>query len=323
MEALISVIVPVYNVESYLSGCIESLLAQTHKNLEIILIDDGSTDKSGFICDEYANKDERIKVIHQKNSGVSAARNAGLDAAKGEYVGFVDSDDYVTEDMYGYLLSLCVKYDAEIVQIGRIYTNKVYSERECPEAKKEKLHFVDKEKALHELLCAKSVRSSLWSKLYKKKLFETIRLDTSLVNGEDGITNYQLISQTKRILLSNKVCYFYYTRQDSCTKGGVNEKIYNSVSQIHSYSIIEKNSRLKKSWKFNVALRAINYLHRSVRQNNFEHFEELRKYVVDAKSVLLQPWKYRVKGARLFHLYFVLIWLSPALYKKLILLKKR
>ena len=100
MDELISVILPVYNVQQYLEKCIESVVNQTYKNLEIILIDDGSTDMSGKICDEFAEKDGRIKVIHSKNGGVSAARNIGLDIATGEYIGFVDSDDWIESQMY-------------------------------------------------------------------------------------------------------------------------------------------------------------------------------------------------------------------------------
>lgn len=323
MEALISVIVPVYNVEKYLEGCINSLVSQTYKNLEIILVDDGSTDESGLICDKFAKNDCRIKVIHKENGGVSSARNTGIDVASGDYIGFVDSDDYIAEDMYEYLLELSLKHNVSIVQCGRIYTNKVYSGRISPKQEEEKLRFVDKETALHELLCAKSVRSSLWSKLYKKELFEAVRLDTSLVNGEDGIANYQLISQTDKILVSNKPCYYYYSRENSCTKGSVNEKIYENIARIREYAELEKNKRLKKSWDFNVALKSMNYLHRAVAQNNLVHFEELRSNVASAKSILLHPIKYRVKNARLFHFYFLLIWLCPSLYKKVISLRKR
>ena len=105
MEKLISVIVPVYNVEEYVEKCVLSIINQTYKNLEIILVDDGSTDNSGKICDEIAIKDNRIKVIHKKNGGLSDARNVGIDIAKGDYLGFVDSDDYIDPDMYSILLN--------------------------------------------------------------------------------------------------------------------------------------------------------------------------------------------------------------------------
>ena len=323
MEALISVIVPVYNVEKYLKGCLNSIVEQTYKNLEIILVDDGSTDESGNICDMYAAKDKRIKVIHSQNGGVSSARNKGIDAAKGDYIGFVDSDDYITDDMYEYMLGLALKYNVGIVQCGRTYTSRVYEDRKLLKQEKEKLRLVEKENALHELLCSKSVRSSLCYKLYKKELFENVRMDTTLVNGEDGIANYHLINQTDKILLSNKICYFYYNREGSCTKGLVNEKIYNNIGQIKAYAKVEKNKRLKKSWDFNIALKSMNYLYRAISQNEFEHFEELRANVVSAKSILLNPFKYRVKNAKLFHFYFILIWLSPNLYKRIIRLRKR
>ena len=111
---LISIIIPVYNVEQYLSRCIDSVINQTYKNLEIILIDDGSTDDSGEICDEYALKDNRIKVMHKQNGGVSSARNEGLDISKGNYIGFIDSDDFIEKDMYEFLYDLLTKNNCDI-----------------------------------------------------------------------------------------------------------------------------------------------------------------------------------------------------------------
>ena len=108
---LISVIVPIYDVESYLPKCVESVLRQTYTNLEIILVDDGSPDNSGKICDDFAARDPRVRVIHKENGGLSSARNAGLDAAHGEYITFLDSDDWIAEDAYEHLLSVLRKYD--------------------------------------------------------------------------------------------------------------------------------------------------------------------------------------------------------------------
>lgn len=111
----ISIIVPVYNVERYIERCVESICQQTYTNTEIILVDDGSTDSSGKICDEIAVKDPRIRVIHQQNSGLSAARNAGLAVAKGEYIAFVDSDDYIAQEMYSVMIENMEKYDLDII----------------------------------------------------------------------------------------------------------------------------------------------------------------------------------------------------------------
>lgn len=323
MNLKISIVVPVYNVENYVSNCITSLLKQTYKNIEIILIDDGSLDNSGKICDEYAKKDERVRVIHQENSGVSVARNRGIEISTGDYIGFVDSDDYVSEEMYEHLLFVCLKYNVDIAQCDRVYTDKLYTEREKTENTFEKIKIIDREKALHELLCSQSVRSSLWSKLYKKRLFDHVRLDHQLISGEDGIANYQLISQTKKIAVSDKACYYYYQRPGSCTTGSLNERIYNSIGIIQNYADSEKNKKLKKSWKFNIALKAINYLRRAIVQNKLENFKELRMYVTAAKCTLLQPYKFRVKKDKFIQLHVLLIWLAPWLYKKLILLNNK
>lgn len=113
-EDLISIIVPVYKVENYLSKCLDSMICQTYKNIEIILVDDGSPDNSGKICDDYAKKDSRIKVIHKENGGLSDARNAGLKIATGKYIGFVDSDDYISVEMYEKLYNQAKKEDADI-----------------------------------------------------------------------------------------------------------------------------------------------------------------------------------------------------------------
>lgn len=114
--SMLSVIVPVYKVEPFLKRCVDSIIHQTYKNLEIILVDDGSPDNCGAICDEYANKDDRIKVIHKENGGQSSARNVGIAIAKGDYIAFVDSDDWIDSDMYETLIGLAEKYDADIAE---------------------------------------------------------------------------------------------------------------------------------------------------------------------------------------------------------------
>ena len=132
----VSVIVPVYKVAAYLPRCVDSILAQTWRNLEIILVDDGSPDECGSICDVYAEKDPRIRVIHKENGGLSSARNAGLDTASGEYIGFVDSDDWIEPEMYARMLALMEKYDAKMVCAGRYDVDGRTGERSvglCPE----------------------------------------------------------------------------------------------------------------------------------------------------------------------------------------------
>lgn len=121
----ISIIVPIYNVEKYVRQCIESIINQTYKNLQIILVDDGSTDTSGLICDEYASIDDRIEVIHKKNGGLVTARKIGLQKAKGEYIGFVDGDDYIDDNMYESLLGYILKKDVDMVHTGYWYEKEI------------------------------------------------------------------------------------------------------------------------------------------------------------------------------------------------------
>ena len=134
-SALISVIVPVYNVEPYLPRCIDSILAQTYSNLEVILVDDGAKDASGAICDDYAGKESRIKVIHKENGGLSSARNAGIDIARGEYLAFVDSDDWIEPDAYEYMLEQMLQSGAKLACAGRYDVNGETGEKKiglCP-----------------------------------------------------------------------------------------------------------------------------------------------------------------------------------------------
>ena len=138
-EKLISVIIPVYNVEKYLRRCIDSVINQTYKNLEIIIVDDGSTDNSSNICDEYTNKDSRVKVVHKENGGLSSARNVGIELAKGDLIAFVDSDDYIELEMYEKLKENMDKYDSDIA-ICQYYNSFKYSIKRQIGVEEEKIY---------------------------------------------------------------------------------------------------------------------------------------------------------------------------------------
>lgn len=167
---MITVVVPVYNVENYIKKCVESILNQTYRKLEIILVDDGSTDKSGEICDEFSVIDSRIKVIHKKNGGLSDARNAGLKIATGNYVTFVDSDDYIAVDMYRTMIEAMNRNKAEIGVCGIGYiTNGVIREISCLPAEK-----VYKEDALITYFSTNDLNTSVCNKIFKRTLFEGI-----------------------------------------------------------------------------------------------------------------------------------------------------
>lgn len=210
---LISVIIPVYNVEKYLKNCIDSVIAQTYKNIEIILVDDGSQDGCGVICDEYVEKDSRIKVFHKENGGLSDARNVGIEQATGKYITFIDSDDCVSSEYVEYLHELLTKNNTKIsiaahtvvsnkkrINFGEGYIENVLTTAEC----------------LERMLCEDGFSVSAWAKLYSKELFDGIRFPKGKLNEDNG-TTYKLILQCEKIAYGNRSIYNYYKRQNSIT----------------------------------------------------------------------------------------------------------
>lgn len=221
---LISVIVPVYNVEEYLPRCVDSILAQTYRNLEVILVDDGTKDNSDQICDAYAAKDSRIKVIHKKNGGLSSARNAGMDIAKGEYFGFVDSDDWIEPETYETMLGLALKHDAKMVCGGRYDVDSATGEKIvglCPR-KEEVISGVD---MLGRVFLWDQCDSAAWDKLYHRSLFQEIRYPSGLI-CEDVAIFYRLVELTEKVVLCDKPLYNYYHREGSITTSKISEKTF-------------------------------------------------------------------------------------------------
>lgn len=215
----ISVIVPVYNTEQYLCRCVDSLLKQTLP-IQIILVDDGSTDKCSEICDRYSEQNSNITVIHKPNGGSSSAKNTGISAAKTEFVGFVDSDDWVTEDMYEYLNRLKTEYQADVVQIEYV-TVKDDENFVIRPVKESVICLEGQDEILERYLLdgMKPVKSySTCTKIYKRSLFDGVEFPEGQ-SYDDVTTNYDLLTKAKRYLISNKQCYYYYIREVSITKG--------------------------------------------------------------------------------------------------------
>lgn len=205
-------------------ACIESLCNQTLSDLEIILVDDGSTDRSGSICDEYAEKDSRIVVIHKDNGGHTSARNEGLKAARGEYIGFVDSDDWVEPTMYEAMLSVCEQEDADIAVSSYDCgpKGKLVKNRHPIPAGVYKQEDLSKQRLLKNLLCKEDYSSggitpNLWSKLFKKELLcrHQFQVDPRITYGEDAACVYPCLLDADRIAVIDQVCYHYRIREDS------------------------------------------------------------------------------------------------------------
>lgn len=217
---IISVIVPVYNVEDYLETCLDSLVSQTYKNLEIILVDDGSIDQSGAICDSYANKYHQIHVIHQANQGVSAARNAGLRYSHGNYIGFVDPDDFLDSNMYEFLLKNMKEYRCQIATCG--VQNIDYFTREVMMATPQIDDVVlNKENFLKRLLNGKDMTTSVWNKLFDRDLIQNIYFDESMKIGEDFDWLFRIVTLKDdfKIIHSSELLYSWVRRSVSAIQG--------------------------------------------------------------------------------------------------------
>ncbi len=240
----LSIIVPVYKVEKYLPKCIDSILAQTFKDFELILIDDGSPDHCGEICDEYATKDPRIRVIHQENQGVSAARNAGLDIATGSYIGFVDSDDWIEPAMYETMVGLANKQDLDVVICGA----RQWSESGAPlfdDFPSEKNY--SKDELLEAMYSTPNPLSGcLWNKLFRAQKISGIRFRKHLTNCEDGVFIVECFFS-----LDNgcKICdplYNVLQRRKSASRSENISQIYRTICGFNEIKDILKHHKHSK-----------------------------------------------------------------------------
>lgn len=233
-NSMISVIVPVYNTEKYLFECVESLLKQTYQNFELILVDDGSTDNCGKICDEYSLKDERIKVIHKINGGLSSAWNAGIKEAKGSYLSFIDSDDYVDKKFLESMYHCLMEKKADICECSFFYLK---DNKRIPE-KLFRYEILDNVTAV-KYLFTDSYGSYVvtWNKLYKKKLFNQIRFPEGKLH-EDEFTTYKLLYESKQIAYLNQHLYNYRIRKGSIMTSGFSMKraeILKCIGEMKNY----------------------------------------------------------------------------------------
>lgn len=215
MGELISIIVPVYNVENYLAECIESIIRQTHRNLEIILVDDGSTDQSGSICETYKEKDSRIVVIHKQNEGLSEARNNGMDIAKGEYIAFVDSDDFIHLKMYEFLLQAIKDQDADVSSCGYL----AFQDGTKPEDTVGNVNSYSFQKVenriqyLHNFLSG-DFEHYVWKALYKKDFIQKIRFEKGK-RVEDIMFSAKMSTYLSKMVVIKDKLYYYRIRNGS------------------------------------------------------------------------------------------------------------
>lgn len=241
MTDLISIIVPVYNVEKYLDKCINSIVSQTYKNLEIVLVDDESHDNCPEICDKWSEKDKRIKVIHKKNGGVSSARNEGLKNATGSIIGFVDSDDYVEPDMIMNLYNNYVKFGADISVCS--YNDEYLNGKIKPGKRfNEKIKVIEKKEAIENLILEQNISNHLWNKIYNRNLFEGIFFPDGK-KMEDLSIMYLLFEKSNRIVIDNYVGY-HYLQHNGSIMGNINRELIGNYEQ----AVFKRNGYLLEKY---------------------------------------------------------------------------
>lgn len=238
MNDKISVIVPVYNVEKYIKQCLESILNQTYKNLEIIIVDDGTKDSSGKICDEISKSDSRIKVIHQENQGLSGARNTGLKNTTGEYITFVDSDDYIGNKMFEKMLSTLKTNNADIVECGTIYCDE--EGNYIKENTKNKIEIYEKDIQMKELIFSGNITTMSCGKLYKKDLLKNFEFPIGKYH-EDTFTTYKLLHNSQKIIILNQGFYHYRQVYGSIMNSNFNIKHLDSIE-----AVLERSKFIEK-----------------------------------------------------------------------------
>lgn len=278
MDDLVSIIIPVYNVEKYLDKCVSSVIDQTYTNLEIILVDDGSTDSSGKLCNKWSKCDKRIKVYHKKNGGLSDARNVGIENATGNYICFIDSDDAVSNFYIETLYNNLVKYNCEISICSYSFVGEENIELSSKE--REYARVYSNEKALKNMLYQKKINNSAWGKLFDIKLFKNVRYPVGKIY-EDVSTIYKTFLKSNRICVSSCKYYFYTKREGSISSTWSNK----TLDIIDNVKDMEND--LKKYEKYNNACnsRVLNADYFVIRQLPLnENYEIYNKLYADIKK---------------------------------------
>lgn len=315
MKPMISVIVPAYNVAPWLARCLDSILNQTYQKLEVIVVNDGSTDSTGTVLDEYAVKNCRIVAIHKENGGVTSARLRGIQEATGEWIGFVDGDDEIEPDMYERLLNNALKYHADVSHCGYKML--------FPDGRINCFHDTgqllqqDSIAAIKALLDGSLVEPGLWNKLFRRRLFYSMlqdnAMDTSIRINEDLLMNYYLFSRAKNTVFEDLCLYRYIVRQDSASRQKLNtHKIYDPIKV--KAQILEHVSDELKEQAWQAYLRTCISAYNSIIMSEQKAFEterhKVRQMIIKNRScVPLLTKKQRVQVA--------IIRFAPCLYKPL------
>lgn len=322
MEPNVSIIVPVYNVEQFLERCVESILKQTMVSFELLLIDDGSSDRSGQLCDELSQKDNRIRVIHIPNGGVSNARNLGIKVSRGEWISFIDSDDFVTEDYLETLLKPVRKDETIGFSIGKLHHIQNGVVTPVPESSSN-LHLWNTEQTLKELLTTQKTSFFPVAKLFRKSLIQDLTFNTKYHLAEDALFLTELLLHTKcQTVFIDKPIYFYDHREGSATTS-VNQFVFDTILVYRKiiamvsnvFPELELELQNRELWSYVTVYDKLIFANDTdyTREKN-----EIRDWIIShQKELLRDPYFTKFRKCAIFLLRF-----SPFLYKKIVSMKK-
>ncbi len=306
---LISIIVPVYKVEKYLNQCVESIVRQTYQNLEIILIEDGSPDACPSMCDEWAKKDNRIKVIHRENGGVSSARNAGLNAATGEYIGFVDSDDMISDDFYEFLLNNLIEHQADISRCAHYYFDDSGFVSNCDEIVDEVFCIDGKEHIMVDISKSGNKSVVLWNKLFKADLLKGLRFDRSFVVGEDTLFLFNAYKYASRLVCYDLPKYGYNIHDErSWSRNDYNFQASRAMKKIIDdpecpVAVYRKYFTFATMALHDIVINGYSYDFNDLRREILHYMNKIKKALVGDQKSLIKLY---------------LLKISPAVYKYLL-----
>ena len=313
----VSIVVPVYNVEDCLSYCVESLRQQTYKNIEIILVDDGSTDHSGEICDQYAQEDERIKVLHIDNGGQSRARNIGVQASSSDWIMFLDSDDYYDLKAVEYLVALRDKYAVDLVVTSIVEVRNYQTELNTDDISLGNSEKLDRYTGLVRMFYGNSVGTHPGGKLYKKEILLQYPYPEGMIY-EDLAMAYEHIHYCAKIAVGYRSVYKYYRRMGSTVNSKYSERLLNFYKAMEwNRSYIERDypndKEMRRALNVRYVFNGLHVVHAMLSSDMYSDVNKIRKeYTRYFNDIIPNPniiWKNKVK--------YLLLLLSPRLYKKI------
>ncbi len=286
---MISIVIPAYNVKAYIDRCLDSVVNQTYRDLEVILVDDGSTDGTSKVCDIRGQQDSRITVVHQENGGLSAARNTGLNYCHGEYVFFLDSDDYLEENAMEIMLKKAEETEADIVCCG---IRKVYDRQAAESFTRDCNLELNSVEAVREMMVSNTVCSTAWNKLYRRSLWKDMFYPLGKKHEDEFIT-YKLLYAANRVIYIGREFYQYYQRSDSIMGNIIQEGNLSDIEAMEERSrwLLERKEYELYAVSNLKTLERIKYLYRRFKGNGGKYDNEFSKLMGSYKKISKEIFK--------------------------------